>query len=100
MVVFRECKHIKNIFEDVYFTKNSFHITLNINNTISYNIIKRNKPVELVWCEVILDKRKRREKFFIKLNEPNYRMKQLLHRINYNKQLLEMHVSIKLKIKS
>ena len=26
--VFRECKHIKNIFEDVYFTKNSFHITL------------------------------------------------------------------------
>jgi hypothetical protein len=24
----RECKHIKNIFEDVYFTKNSFHITL------------------------------------------------------------------------
>ena len=29
-LVFRECKHIKNIFEDVYFTKNSFHITLNI----------------------------------------------------------------------
>jgi hypothetical protein len=28
-LVFRECKHIKNIFEDVYFTKNSFHITLN-----------------------------------------------------------------------
>jgi hypothetical protein len=27
-LVFRECKHIKNIFEDVYFTKNSFHITL------------------------------------------------------------------------
>ena len=25
---FMECKHIKNIFEDVYFTKNSFHITL------------------------------------------------------------------------
>jgi hypothetical protein len=25
-----ECKHIKNIFEDVYFTKNSFHITLKI----------------------------------------------------------------------
>jgi hypothetical protein len=25
-LVFRECKHIKNIFEDVYFTKNSFHI--------------------------------------------------------------------------
>jgi hypothetical protein len=29
-LVFRECKHIKNIFEDVYFTKNSFHITLKI----------------------------------------------------------------------
>ena len=28
-LVFRECKHIKNIFEDVYFTKNVFHITLN-----------------------------------------------------------------------
>ena len=28
-LVFRECKHIKNIFQDVYFTKNSFHITLN-----------------------------------------------------------------------
>ena len=27
-LVFRECKQIKNIFEDVYFTKNSFHITL------------------------------------------------------------------------
>ena len=27
-LVFRECKHIKNIFEYVYFTKNSFHITL------------------------------------------------------------------------
>jgi hypothetical protein len=27
-LVFRECKHIKNIFVDVYFTKNSFHITL------------------------------------------------------------------------
>jgi hypothetical protein len=27
-LVFRECKHIKNLFEDVYFTKNSFHITL------------------------------------------------------------------------
>jgi hypothetical protein len=45
---------------------------------MSYNIIilnsitKRNKPVELVWCEVILDKRKRHEKFFIKLTEPNY----------------------------
>ena len=27
-LVLRECKHIKNSFEDVYFTKNSFHITL------------------------------------------------------------------------
>ena len=45
---------------------------------MSYSIIilnsitKRNKPVELVWCEVILDKRKRHKKFFIKLTEPNY----------------------------
>jgi hypothetical protein len=31
MVVFRECKHIKNIFEDVYFNKNLFHITLSNN---------------------------------------------------------------------
>ena len=29
-LVLRECKHIKNIFEDVYFTKNSYHITLNM----------------------------------------------------------------------
>jgi hypothetical protein len=31
-LVFRECKYmyIENIFEDVYFTKNSFHITLKI----------------------------------------------------------------------
>jgi hypothetical protein len=27
-LVLRECKHIKNIFEEVYFTKNSFNITL------------------------------------------------------------------------
>jgi hypothetical protein len=27
-LVFRECKYIKNICEDVYFTKNSLHITL------------------------------------------------------------------------
>ena len=31
---FRECKYIKNIFEDVYFTKNSFHITLSRNYAI------------------------------------------------------------------
>jgi hypothetical protein len=32
-LVFRECKHIKNIFEDVYFTKNLFHsFTLKIIN--------------------------------------------------------------------
>ena len=35
-------------------------------------ITKRNKPVELVWCEVILDKRKRHQKFYITLTEPNY----------------------------
>ena len=33
-LVFSECKHIKNIFEDVYFTKNSFHITLKKNKII------------------------------------------------------------------
>jgi hypothetical protein len=33
-LVFRECKHIKNIFEDVYFTKNSFHNTLKKNEII------------------------------------------------------------------
>jgi len=32
-LVFRECKHIKNIFEDVYFSKNSFHITLSFKIT-------------------------------------------------------------------
>jgi hypothetical protein len=37
------------------------------NIIILNSITKRNKPVELVWCEVILDKRKRHEKFFIKL---------------------------------
>ena len=34
-LVFKECKHIKNIFEDVYFTKNSFDIIL---NSISINL--------------------------------------------------------------
>jgi hypothetical protein len=33
-LVFRECKPIKNIFEDVCFTKNSFHITLTDENDI------------------------------------------------------------------
>ena len=59
---------------------------------MSYNIIilnyitKRNKPVELVWCEVILDKRKRHEKFFIKLTEriTCKPMNKLLRRINNN----------------
>jgi hypothetical protein len=37
-LVFRECKHIKNIFEDVYFTKNSFHITLT-NSQLNIDII-------------------------------------------------------------
>ena len=36
-LVLRECKHIKNIFEDVYFTKNSFHITLKAYDALSYN---------------------------------------------------------------
>jgi hypothetical protein len=75
-LVFRECKHIKNIFEDVYFTKNSFHITLNAqyfsfnNNTpiiIKYTTncktlrqcFVATKPTcvvimsERVWCDMI-----------------------------------------------
>jgi hypothetical protein len=37
---FRECKHIKNIFEDVYFTKNSFHITLTEKNIEILSFVK------------------------------------------------------------
>jgi hypothetical protein len=51
-LVFRGCKHIKNIFEDVYFTKNSFHITLsrpfwkcNVNICI---ITSWNQSIELI----------------------------------------------------
>jgi hypothetical protein len=33
-LLFRECKHIKNIFEDVYFTKNLFQITLKTDGNI------------------------------------------------------------------
>ena len=45
-LVFRECKHIKNIFEDVYFTKNSFHITLaNAQKLIVINYNKTNNYV-------------------------------------------------------
>ena len=42
-LVFRECKHIKNIFEDVYSTKNSFHITLIIVSCMNelYEIVMR-----------------------------------------------------------
>jgi hypothetical protein len=36
-LVFRECKHIKNIFEDVHFTKNLFHITLTIMENLCTN---------------------------------------------------------------
>jgi hypothetical protein len=47
-LVFRECKHIKNIFEDVYFTKNSFHTTLTITgrgiNLSSFALIDRLRP--------------------------------------------------------
>ena len=38
-LVFRECKHIKNIFEDVYFTNNSFHITLKLVNKVSKRLL-------------------------------------------------------------
>ena len=36
-LVFRECRHIKNIFEDVYFTNNSFHNTLTIMEKLCTN---------------------------------------------------------------
>ena len=39
-LVFRECKHIKNVLEDVYFTKNSFHIYF---KGVGHKIYKKNK---------------------------------------------------------
>ena len=50
-LVFIEGKHIKNIFEDVYFTKNSFHITL---TSISYSFWNiRRKVLNLLKCDEI-----------------------------------------------
>ena len=48
-LVFRECKHIKNIFEDVYFTKNLFHITLK--NYLLYEKKKntKKKTAKIYW---------------------------------------------------
>ena len=49
-LVFRECKHIKNSFEDVYFTESSFHITLNLffyNPVLSCLIQSR----QYWWCK-------------------------------------------------
>ena len=47
-LVFRECKHIMNIFKDVYFTKTSFYISLAITHVIlkypfTWLAIKTNK---------------------------------------------------------
>jgi hypothetical protein len=47
-LVFRECKHIMNIFKDVYFTKTSFYISLTITHVIlkypfTWLAIKTNK---------------------------------------------------------
>ena len=46
-LVFRECKHIKNIFEDVYFTKNSFHITLKSTIRTGYTSYKKFSSTEI-----------------------------------------------------
>ena len=53
-LVFRECKHIKNIFEDVYFTKNSFHITLNLGCFITLREPCNNKRArcDIAWLHV------------------------------------------------
>ena len=50
-LVFRECKHIKNIFEDVYFTKNLFHITLRRRQIHVQWRKKRTKMTNNVWTE-------------------------------------------------
>jgi hypothetical protein len=46
---FRECKHIKNIFEDVYFTKNLFHITLKILNITDFTFMYTIPPSNFFW---------------------------------------------------
>ena len=47
-LVFRECKHIKNIFEDVYFTKSSFHITLKKAKKLEFKTSKLIKSLKNV----------------------------------------------------
>ena len=46
---FRECKHIKNIFEDVYFIKNLFHITLKILNITDFTFMYTIPPSNFFW---------------------------------------------------
>jgi hypothetical protein len=46
---FRECKHIKNIFEDVYFTKNLFHITLKILDITDFTFMYTIPPSNFFW---------------------------------------------------
>jgi hypothetical protein len=51
-LVFRECKHIKNIFEDVYFTKNSFHITLTELSTHTHIVTINTTKISLVDIKI------------------------------------------------
>ena len=53
-LVFRECKHIKNIFEDVYFTKNLFHITFKSIIIIPSPIFKTNTHISFISPERFL----------------------------------------------
>ena len=55
-LVFRECKHIKNIFEDVYFTKNSFHITLTNSVGFPMNFFFQSIYIPIVLIRYILIK--------------------------------------------
>jgi hypothetical protein len=65
-LVFRECKHIKNIFEDVYFTKNLFHITLRIFKRWKINI-KWLKILFFIWSSIyMISSRKRSHLYWTK----------------------------------
>ena len=74
-LVFRKFKHIKNIFKDVYFTKNSFHITLtlSINNHFSeMSYMKNNLMLQNRWkC------------FFMHECEENHAFMSIIHTISF-----------------
>ena len=88
-LVFKECKHIKNIFEDVYFTKNSFHITLrNTKATIKSlcsNMEKSDKMQEecTIWKKGVI---------FIQ-HENN-------HFSTCNQRCLNFHIQLKINVDS